>query len=151
MILYQSVVTGKYMLLGRNSLGTKFRNKPSPIVNRAQFFEDCSPQNIDHLPSAKVVSKMDVGCNGLNGCHDLKSAPDHDLDLNLDHNLDLVSQPEKCVVHQIDVGCNDLNGCHDLDSTPDHDLDLNLDLNLDHNLDLVSQPEKCVVSSNGCW
>ena len=146
LILYQSVVTGKYMLLGRNSLGTKFRNKPSPIVNRAQFFEDCSPQNIDHLPGAKVVSKMDVGCNGLNGCHDLESAPDHDLDLNLDHNLDLVSQPEKCVVHQMDVGCNDLNGCHDLDSAPDHDLDLNLDLDLASDPSYQSSMKKTVLA-----
>ena len=57
LILCQSVVTGRYMLLGRNLLGIKFRNTPSPIVNRAQFFEDCSPQNIDQLPGAKLFPK----------------------------------------------------------------------------------------------
>ena len=44
---------------------------------------------------------MDVGCNGLTGWHNLDSTPNH----NLDHNLDLVSKPEKCVVPQMDVGC----------------------------------------------
>ena len=34
-----------------------FRNKPSPTVNRAQFFEDSSPQNIVPLPGASLVSK----------------------------------------------------------------------------------------------
>ena len=48
---------------------------------------------------------MDVGCNGLTGWHNLDSTHNHNPDRNLDHNLDLVSKPEKCVVPQMDVGC----------------------------------------------
>ena len=150
LILYRSVVTGKYMLLGRNSLGTKFRNKPSPTVNRAQFFEDSSPQNIVPLPGASLVSKpgkcvvshKDVDCNGMNDWHDLDSAPDHDLDLN----LDLVSTPGKCVFSHKHVGCNGMNDWHDLDSTPEHDLDLNLDLDLASAPDLPSSMKKTVLA-----